>query len=275
MNLIFHDLVDVIMEVYIDDTMIKSDAHTSHLAKIYLIDHKRRFIVIFKFVQENYSLMIKDIPSKLYISSKEKTIIVVLTQEGKNKEYFYPMEAFSSLLVVVHQSLMLTSRYIEGLLKTSYYTIQDLIKQEYTWENFMKIHHLSYLSKRRLGIIRGCGMSLGLDGDVSIQISSLDHHIGTSIIGQTHYSKWAPKKEGDILLIDLLSTTQNFEYEVLKEYWTSVFLALKALNIGQKILFQLKRKMISAVRRHLEDGFCHTWEIWVCMHVISLQIVSP
>lgn len=37
MNLIFHDLVDVNMEVYIDDTMIKSDAHTSHLAKIYLV----------------------------------------------------------------------------------------------------------------------------------------------------------------------------------------------------------------------------------------------
>jgi hypothetical protein len=31
MNLIFHDLIGVIMEVYIDDIMTKSAAHTSHL----------------------------------------------------------------------------------------------------------------------------------------------------------------------------------------------------------------------------------------------------
>jgi len=34
MNLIFHDLVGVIMEVYIDDIVIKSAAHTSHLANL-------------------------------------------------------------------------------------------------------------------------------------------------------------------------------------------------------------------------------------------------
>ena len=32
MNLIFHDLIRVIMEVYIDDIVIKSAAHKSHLA---------------------------------------------------------------------------------------------------------------------------------------------------------------------------------------------------------------------------------------------------
>ena len=32
MNLIFHDLIGVIMEVYIDDIVIKSAAHKSHLA---------------------------------------------------------------------------------------------------------------------------------------------------------------------------------------------------------------------------------------------------
>jgi len=36
MNLIFHDLIGVIMEVYIDDIMIKSAAHTSHLAYLHL-----------------------------------------------------------------------------------------------------------------------------------------------------------------------------------------------------------------------------------------------
>jgi hypothetical protein len=36
MNLIFHDLIGVIMEVYIDDIMIKSAAHKSHLANLRL-----------------------------------------------------------------------------------------------------------------------------------------------------------------------------------------------------------------------------------------------
>ena len=34
MNLIFHDLIGVIMEVYIDDIVIKSAAHASHLADL-------------------------------------------------------------------------------------------------------------------------------------------------------------------------------------------------------------------------------------------------
>ena len=36
MNLIFHDLIGVIMEVYIDDIVIKSAAHKSHLADLRL-----------------------------------------------------------------------------------------------------------------------------------------------------------------------------------------------------------------------------------------------
>ena len=36
MNLIFHDLIGVIMEVYIDDIVIKSAAHKSHLADLHL-----------------------------------------------------------------------------------------------------------------------------------------------------------------------------------------------------------------------------------------------
>jgi hypothetical protein len=36
MNLIFHDLIRVIMEVYIDDIMIKSAAHKAHLADLRL-----------------------------------------------------------------------------------------------------------------------------------------------------------------------------------------------------------------------------------------------
>jgi len=37
MNLIFHDLIGVIMEVYIDDIVIKSAAHKSHLANLHLV----------------------------------------------------------------------------------------------------------------------------------------------------------------------------------------------------------------------------------------------
>lgn len=36
MNLIFHDLLGVILEVYIDDIVLKSDAFESHLADMHL-----------------------------------------------------------------------------------------------------------------------------------------------------------------------------------------------------------------------------------------------
>ena len=36
MNLFFHDLIDVIMEVYIDEIVIKSATHTSHLSHLHL-----------------------------------------------------------------------------------------------------------------------------------------------------------------------------------------------------------------------------------------------
>ena len=36
MYLIFHDLLSVILEVYIDDTVVKSDGNNSHLADLHL-----------------------------------------------------------------------------------------------------------------------------------------------------------------------------------------------------------------------------------------------
>ena len=36
MNLIFHDLLGVILEVYIDDIVVNSDAFESHLADLHL-----------------------------------------------------------------------------------------------------------------------------------------------------------------------------------------------------------------------------------------------
>ena len=42
MNLIFHDLIGVIMEVYIDDIVIKSATHKSHLADLHLAFERMR-----------------------------------------------------------------------------------------------------------------------------------------------------------------------------------------------------------------------------------------
>ena len=42
MNLIFHDLIGVIMEVYIDDIVIKSAVHKSHLADLCLAFERMR-----------------------------------------------------------------------------------------------------------------------------------------------------------------------------------------------------------------------------------------
>jgi hypothetical protein len=42
MNLIFHDLIGVIMKVYIDDIVIKSAAHKSHLADLRLAFERMR-----------------------------------------------------------------------------------------------------------------------------------------------------------------------------------------------------------------------------------------
>ena len=42
MNLIFHDLLGVIMVVYIDDIVIKSAAHTSHLDDLHLAFERMR-----------------------------------------------------------------------------------------------------------------------------------------------------------------------------------------------------------------------------------------
>jgi hypothetical protein len=42
MNLIFHDLIGVIIEVYIDDIVIKSAAHKSHLADLRLAFERMR-----------------------------------------------------------------------------------------------------------------------------------------------------------------------------------------------------------------------------------------
>ena len=42
MNLIFHDLLGVILEVYIDDVVVKSSAHESHLADLRLAFKRMR-----------------------------------------------------------------------------------------------------------------------------------------------------------------------------------------------------------------------------------------
>jgi hypothetical protein len=42
MNLIFHDLIEVIMEVYIDDIVIKLATHKSHLANLRLAFERTR-----------------------------------------------------------------------------------------------------------------------------------------------------------------------------------------------------------------------------------------
>jgi hypothetical protein len=42
MNFIFHDLIEVIMEVYIDDIVIKSVAHKYHLANLRLAFERMR-----------------------------------------------------------------------------------------------------------------------------------------------------------------------------------------------------------------------------------------
>jgi hypothetical protein len=42
MNLIFHDLIGVIMKVYIDDIVIKSSAYKSHLADLHLAFERMR-----------------------------------------------------------------------------------------------------------------------------------------------------------------------------------------------------------------------------------------
>lgn len=42
MNLIFHDLLGVILEVYIDDVVMKSDAESNHLADLHLAFERMR-----------------------------------------------------------------------------------------------------------------------------------------------------------------------------------------------------------------------------------------
>jgi hypothetical protein len=42
MNLIFHDLLGVILEVYIDDVVVKSDGNNSHLADLRLTFERMR-----------------------------------------------------------------------------------------------------------------------------------------------------------------------------------------------------------------------------------------
>jgi hypothetical protein len=43
MNLIFHDLIGVIMEIYIDDVVVKLAAHDSHLADLHLAFERMRY----------------------------------------------------------------------------------------------------------------------------------------------------------------------------------------------------------------------------------------
>jgi hypothetical protein len=44
MNLIFHDLLGIILEVYIDDVIVKSDSMDGHLADLCIaLERKRRY----------------------------------------------------------------------------------------------------------------------------------------------------------------------------------------------------------------------------------------
>jgi hypothetical protein len=44
MNLIFHDLLGIILEIYIDDVVVKSDSIDNHLASLHLaLDRMRRY----------------------------------------------------------------------------------------------------------------------------------------------------------------------------------------------------------------------------------------
>jgi hypothetical protein len=44
MNLIFHDLLGIILEIYIDDVVVKSDRMNSHLANLHLaLERIRRY----------------------------------------------------------------------------------------------------------------------------------------------------------------------------------------------------------------------------------------
>jgi hypothetical protein len=44
MNLIFHDLLGIILEFYIDDVVVKSDSMNNHLANLHLaLERMRRY----------------------------------------------------------------------------------------------------------------------------------------------------------------------------------------------------------------------------------------
>jgi hypothetical protein len=44
MNLIFHDLLGIILEIYIDDVIVKSDSMDNHLADLHLdLERMRRY----------------------------------------------------------------------------------------------------------------------------------------------------------------------------------------------------------------------------------------
>jgi hypothetical protein len=46
MNLIFHDLLGIILEIYIDDVIVKSDSMDSHLADLRLaLERMRRYVL--------------------------------------------------------------------------------------------------------------------------------------------------------------------------------------------------------------------------------------
>jgi hypothetical protein len=72
MNLIFHDLLGIILEIYIDDVVVKSDSMDSHLANLRLaLERMRQY----------------GIPFWLYIAVEDSVIRVVLTQVTDGKEH--------------------------------------------------------------------------------------------------------------------------------------------------------------------------------------------
>jgi hypothetical protein len=72
MNLIFHDLLGIILEIYIDDVVVKLDSMDSHLANLRLaLERMRQY----------------GIPFWLYIAVEDSVIGVVLTQVTDGKEH--------------------------------------------------------------------------------------------------------------------------------------------------------------------------------------------
>ncbi|KAL6125927.1 hypothetical protein ACLB2K_073978 [Fragaria x ananassa] len=96
MNLIFHDILDKILEVYIDDVVVKSKVKQDHIADlregakefVWEPCHQEAFDRINEYMANPPILMPPKpgIPLKLYISASESSIAGLLVQDNTNQE---------------------------------------------------------------------------------------------------------------------------------------------------------------------------------------------